>query len=288
MSPIGRVFIVLNLALAGGFVFFAGTHLQQQHNYKEQLQEANDKAAEKEKELTAQIDRLSSERTQLEVAKSQREAELTATQTTLKNTEAENTRLSGLLSEMNGNVSKLLEVADAGKTKSEAAFDRADKAYADARQAMETRDAALRERDATTAENKKLNDQIAALEATIEDKDGKLADMEKERSELTLLVNVAEQNGFVPGLAAPTLAGTVSHVANNRLCTIVISDNPGNVDIADQLSKRKFSFAVYDASGYKGEAVATEFYPAENAITCRLDLVKGSIKVGDKASTKTP
>ena len=60
------------------------------------------------------------------------------------------------------------------------------------------------------------------------------------------------------------------------------------VDIADQLSKRKFSFAIYDASGYKGEAVATSFHAEDNAITCTITLPKGEIKVGDKAATKTP
>ena len=35
MSPIGRVFIVLNLLLAGTFVGFAGTYLQQANHWKD-------------------------------------------------------------------------------------------------------------------------------------------------------------------------------------------------------------------------------------------------------------
>ncbi len=66
------------------------------------------------------------------------------------------------------------------------------------------------------------------------------------------------------------------------------TDNPGTVDNPDQLAKRKFSFAIYDASGYKGEAVATEYHASENAITCTLMLTKGEIKSGDLAATKTP
>ena len=121
-----------------------------------------------------------------------------------------------------------------------------------------------------------------------QEKDLSIAGLEKERNELNLLVSVASENGFVPGLAAPALSGTVAHVANQRLCTIKITDNPGNVDIADQLAKRKFGFAVYDASGYKGEAIATAYHAADNAVTCRLVPHKGEIKAGDKASTKTP
>ena len=37
MSPIGRVFIVLNLFLAGGFAVMAGQLLNKQANYKQQL-----------------------------------------------------------------------------------------------------------------------------------------------------------------------------------------------------------------------------------------------------------
>ena len=40
MSPIGRVFIVLNLILAGTFVGFSGTHLQKQFNWKKQAEKA--------------------------------------------------------------------------------------------------------------------------------------------------------------------------------------------------------------------------------------------------------
>lgn len=288
MSPIGRVFIVLNLALAGGFVAFSGTHLQQQHNYKEQLQQAQDAAEEKQKELQAQIDQLSSERTTLEVAKTARETELTATRNTLDQAQDENKRLTGQLAAMEGDIKALRSAAEAANALSKTAHEQAEAAYKMAMEDQKKKDEAIRSKDAAVAENKSLKNTIASLEATITDKNGSIADLEKERNELNLLVSVAQENGFVPGLAAPTLAGTVAHVANNRLCTIKITDNPGNVDIADQLAKRKFSFAIYDASGYKGEAIATAYHAADNAVTCRLQPHKGEIKPGDNASTKTP
>ena len=37
MSTAGRIFVVLNLVFAAGFVFFAGTHLQGAADYKQQL-----------------------------------------------------------------------------------------------------------------------------------------------------------------------------------------------------------------------------------------------------------
>jgi hypothetical protein len=288
MSPIGRVFIVLNLALAGGFVAFAGTHLQKQHDYKSQLETAQTAALEKEKELTAQIDVLTNERIRLESSKNTIETELGIRKNELAKSEDDNKRLSQQLASMEGDIKALRSAAEANNSLAKAATDQADAAFKMAIADQKAKNEAVNARNAVEAENKTLNNTIAALNATVEDKNGAIADLQKERNELNLLVSVAQENGFVPGLAAPALTGTVAHVANNRLCTIKITDNPGDVDIGDQLAKRKFSFAVYDASGYKGEAVATEYHAADNAVTCRLILHKGEIKAGDMASTKTP
>src|SRR5262245_48619409 len=48
MSPIGRVFIVINLVLAGAFVMIAGTFLQRHTDYKDRYDKAA-AAAEKDK-----------------------------------------------------------------------------------------------------------------------------------------------------------------------------------------------------------------------------------------------
>jgi len=52
MSPIGRVFIVLNLILAGTFVGFAGTYLQRQDNYKKQYESEKDARAKENAQAT--------------------------------------------------------------------------------------------------------------------------------------------------------------------------------------------------------------------------------------------
>lgn len=69
---------------------------------------------------------------------------------------------------------------------------------------------------------------------------------------------------------------------------IQVTDNPGDVDISDMIAKTSLSFAIYDASGYKGEATATHYEPTAKAVLCNLTLVKGNIKEGDRAATKTP
>lgn len=288
MSPIGRVFIVLNLLLAGTFVGFSGTYLQKQHNYK-------DKAEKVEKQLAAETEawktermKLENDRNNFENAKTAAETAKGALETSLAKANDENKRLTQLNSSMEGDVKQINAQLASANTQAAAAFTQSQEAYKMAMGDQKVKDEAVRAKDTAEAENRNLKTAIASLESTVLGKDGDIAKLVKERNELNLLVSVATQNGFVPGLAAPTLGGTVSRVANDRLCTISITDNPGNVDIADQLNKRSFSFAIYDASGYKGEAVVTAYHAADNAVTCNLMLVKGSIKEGDKASTKTP
>jgi hypothetical protein len=52
MSPIGRVFIVLNLILAGTFVGFSGTHLQKQFNWKKQAEKVQAEEVEEPVKVT--------------------------------------------------------------------------------------------------------------------------------------------------------------------------------------------------------------------------------------------
>ena len=126
----------------------------------------------------------------------------------------------------------------------------------------------------------------AAQEATIAKLTMDNGSLSKERNELGLLVKVAESYGFLRSMAAPNLTGEITNVSNNRLCTVAIRGNEGNVDIADQIAKGKWSFAIYDATGYKGEAVARSYDASVNSVLCDIVLVKGEVKQGDQAKTK--
>jgi hypothetical protein len=289
MSPIGRVFIVLNLVLAGGFAYVSGTYLQKQDNYKKQLESANKAHAEKTKVFEAQIGQLEQERNTFENAKTANETALLATKNDLAQVNDENKRLHGDIGNLQGDVKKLLSSAEAANTEAKAAFDRAKAAYDMALADQKTRDEAVNAKNNAEAENRTLKTTVATLEETVKNKDLNIASLEKDRSELNLLVSVAVANGFSPAMAAPNLTGLVTS-ASGRLCTIQITDNPGKVDIADQIAKRPFNFAIHDASGYKAEAVATKYEPSANAVLCNIFLVKDgiTIKEGDKAATKTP
>lgn len=289
MSPIGRVFIVLNLVLAGVFVGFGGTYLQKQHDFKSQLTAEQQARSEDVSRLQRDITRLEQERNNFENAKTARETELDAMKNRVAQVEDENKRLHQQNASFEGDIKALTSLAQAANTEMKAAFSQAEAAYKMATADQKVKDEAVRAKDAAEAENRTLKTNIASLQETISGKDLQIAGLEKDVSEKNLLVAVAKQKGFLEGMAAPSLAGMVTN-ASGRLCTIQVTDNPGDVDIAEMIAKMPFSFAIYDASGYKGEAVATRYEPSAKAVLCNLKLVKdnASIKEGDRAATKTP
>lgn len=287
MSPIGRVFIVLNLALAGGFLVVSGTHLQKQHNYKAKYEAEQTARKEQVATLEGQITKLESERNVFENAKTANETQLGEARRANSLLEDENKRLSQQLATMEGDVKQLVAAAQAANTEMKAAFGQAKDAYAMAIADQKVKDEAVRAKDAALAENRDLKNTITGLQEAVATRDGKINGLETDRNQLRLLVKVAESYGFIRSMAAPNLAGLVT-TANGRLCTIQITDNPGNVNIKEAIELGKWGFAIYDASGYKGEAIAERFEESANAVLCKVFPVKGEIREGDKAATKTP
>jgi hypothetical protein len=287
MSPIGRVFIVLNLILAAGFAVTGGQLLQNQHKYKELLtaeQEARKSDVEK---AQTQIAQLEQERNRFEVASTSNQEALNAARLALSREQDDNKRLSQLTSDQAADLKKYGSMQAAAMVDAKAAYADARKAYDQSIEAIAAKDEAVRAKDAAEGENRNLKNEIASLNGTIGEKNLEIAALDRDNQEQKLLVAAATVNGFLPGMAAPTLEGTVTN-ASGRLCTISIGENPGNVDIQSAISRMPFSFAVYDENGYKAEAIATKYEPSANAVFCNLKFTNGeaTIRVGDKASTK--
>jgi hypothetical protein len=291
MSPIGRVFIVLNLLLAGGFVAVSGTHMQQQHNYKTKLADAEKAHADKVAQLESTSARLEKERNDFENAKTANETALDAVRTTNGQLQDENKRLVQQVAQFEGDHKAMVASVAAISAELKAATSQAKAGYDLAIESTKTRDEAVRAKDAAEASNRDLNTKVAALEADLVQRGKDIEGLQKDRNELGLLVKVAEQYGFLRSMAAPNLSGQVT-VSNASLCTIQIDENgnPGNIDIQEQIERGKWSFAVYDGSEYKGEAIATKYEKSANVVMCRvMPKADGVVfKVGDKAATKTP
>lgn len=287
MSPIGRVFIVLNLFLAGGFAVMAGQLLNKQDNWKQKHAEEVASHEADNVKLGKQIEDLKSERGNAENAKTSFETQLQAAQNTIGTLQDDNKRLAELTSSQAADLKKAVSLQESANTQAKAAFEASQAAYQASIESQKVRDDAVRSKDTAEAENRNLKNDIVALNETINGKDQQIASLERDNSEKDLLIAAAKVRGFSEAMAAPNLAGTVTN-ASGRLCTISIADNPGNVDIQDQINRRPFSFAIYDANGYKAEAVATKYEASANAVLCTVRVKNGNaqIRTGDKASTQ--
>lgn len=284
MSPIGRVFIVLNLILAGAFVGFSGTFLQRQHHWKDIAQKRADAHQADKAAWDTDREKLTSERNAFENAKSIIETRLDAKNNELQKATEENLRLTQQLAKIEGDVALLQATAKAGNDRADAAFDQARQAYEMARNDQKAKDEAIRAKDAAEEENRSLKNTIADLNETIGKRVGDINSLTETNNRLGLLVSVAKAKGFLESMAVPALAGTVAHVSG-RLCTISITDNPANASPKDM---ENANFAIYDANGYKGEAFVDRVDAEGKLAFCTLKIVKGAVREGDSASTKTP
>jgi len=287
MSPIGRVFIVINLFLAGGFAVMAGQLLNKQANYKQMLADESAARAEDNNKSQLQIDNLKTQLGEANNAKTAFETQFSSAQNTIGNLQDENKRLAALTSSQAADLKKAVSLQEAANTRAKDAFEQAQAAYQASIDAQKVRDDAVRSKDSAEAENRNLKNNIAALNETIGSKDEQIASLERDNSEKDLLISAAKIRGFSEAMAAPTLSGTVTN-ASGRLCTISIVDNPGNVDIQDQINRRPFSFAIFDENGYKAEAIATKYEASANAVLCTIRVRNNgaTIRTGDKASTQ--
>ena len=129
MSPIGRVFIVLNLFLAGGFAVMAGQLLNKQANYKQQLATAQEEHQAAATKLQAQIEDLKTERGNAENAKTSFETQLAAAQNSIGQLQDDNKRLSALTSSQAADLKKAVSLQESANTQAKAAFDQAQSAY---------------------------------------------------------------------------------------------------------------------------------------------------------------
>jgi|JI91814BRNA_FD_contig_101_667275_length_1289_multi_2_in_0_out_0_2 hypothetical protein len=283
MSSVGRIFIVLNLILAGVFVYFSGVVLREQADWK--AKHTVDVAA-KNKE----IDALKSNVVALGNDVSAKERQLdTAAQVNetirseLKKEQERNEAAEKRLAAVQGDLATL----QANTTTTAAAIERASKSAEEqsklALEASRVRDESIRAKEVAVADLRDANDKIAALEATIGGNGEMIAKLETQVREQGVLIEFA--NSKMPGLfahALPKLGGTIQRVdADGQLLTVLVTDDPSEVGV-----KPGYTFAVFNGQKYKGEALVTDV--DGKFAFCRVTRSTGEkIVTGDSASTQT-
>lgn len=281
MSTIGRVFLVLNLILAGIFVGFAGTYLQRDADWRSQHDVLKTDTDNRIKELTRDY---GSERTKLEEQKrvnSQLTTNVASLNNEIEKLRADNTtkerrlgEFEGTLKQLSASMGKMDAALSTTQNESKTAMMRAIAAEKAQQEAVAAMDQAKKELD-------EANFKIKNNEQHITEQDAQLAKLTQDLREEKVLTGLYQERA--PGLLStiqPAVSGQVTNVGTSRN-TVTIAVNAG----AEHL-KPGASFAIWDGNGYKGEAHVTDYEPGQQFCFARVERAVGEkIQVGDSAAT---
>ena len=279
MSPIGRVFIVLNLVLSAAFLGWAANALGTTGDYKKEL-EAEKKAhaadvAGKEAELqklqvelngaTEQQGKFREQRDQLQASLDQKTTQYDEQKRANDTMQGNLTKIQATLGEYNNTFTQLTQQKDA-------ALERA-------HEAERARDAAVQAKDAAEMAKRDSDDKANAAMTQI-------GDLEKERTSLqdkvstleTRMATVVEKTGVDLSSieAAPQIDAYVLEV-NRELKLVVL--NKGKKDDV----KKGYTFSIYRGAQYKGQIRIQDVQDGMCSGTIVAE--KAAITKGDSATT---
>jgi chromosome segregation ATPase len=231
MSTIGRVFIVLNLVLAGVFVGFAATYLQGAADWKKKHADEVSARKLKETELTTSLDSTKSEL-------DEHKRRLLASETQRKRFETENKELR----DQNETLGKQLDSLDAAAQKLKSDYGQiasnierstteSGNAFKLAQEASTSKDEAVRARLAAEADLKEAQNKITELTENLGANEVRFKELDSKLREQDMLLAIVKQKApGLLGMAQPDLSGTVQHVGpDGKLVTISVPDSAADM-----------------------------------------------------------
>lgn len=289
MSPIGRAFIVVNLALAGGFVLMAGNYHAHQATYKSELATAKKEFEEQKTLFASQVESLTTSNNE----KENQIIALTNTErsqaTKIKELDDKIAQKENLLSELSTSIESLESSASAMAAQIKSSTERSNQAYENALTAQKAADDARAELAKAQGELEARAREINGLSDTGESQSAKIAKLERDIRDKDSLLALAAAK--VPGIfgviGTPPMDGTVTEATDN-LVTIKVANNSTD---ADGEKFRGGLVAIYDASGYKGDVSVTSASTSGDSLYLfgRMFVSKPgtSVRAGDRATTNT-
>ena len=284
MSPIGKIFTVLNLVLAGLFLGWAANAVSAGTDFKTKYEAEATRTKELETALGQTKSTLVTEKQEVEAARARMQAERDEALATLTRLREDLTKQEANNGELRSSITKIetsLEGINARAEKATEDAKRALTAQSEAEKARMTAEAAQRDAEAKFAD---LQQQLATAENNIADLEKTRETMRKESESVrTQLETLVAQTGVsLADLSAmPLIEG--------RVVSTVASPEPGLVAINKGRNdgvKPGFTFEIYDGSTYKGQ-VRVDYVHDTTCSAVILRTVKGqTIRQGDNASTR--
>lgn len=285
MSPIGRVFIVLNLVLSGVFLGYAGFYLGEADKWKNKHEDAVAAMTKMEGEKNAEITQLKST---LDVTQGERDDQ-TRQAATLRNAVAAkddqiqnlNGRLTTLQSSYQGLEANVGTLAQASEKQNERIAELS-KLYLEAKdqraQAVAARDQMNEELEAERSSRRGTEEKNQGLQDRIASANQEIRDYELRMDAIVAAVpNIAE---IIAG-TLPPVSGEVFAV-NTDLKTVFLRLNDGAID---KVSKG-WRFSIHNGNTYKGEISIIDVDTGAKTATGRIVASNAAIQRGDRAETR--
>lgn len=284
MSPIGRIFSVLNLILAALFLSWAANNLATSHQYKEKLEAAETAAAEQVAELESSIsdlnNRLDTKTTEADNANN----ELQSAQDDARRVRQENEKLNSTNDELSATNGANASTIASFQEQNSALESSAAQAVAAQHDAEGQRDDALSSaaEAATlsadlTAQNEALNKQINDLQGEIVALNGRISELD---TNFATLVDVTGAN--LDDILAQQLINAAVIQVNYDIKPGLVALNVGS----NKGVTRGYTFQIFNGGQYKGEARVENVRDDMCTALITSTLAGQTIKQGDSASTR--
>jgi len=282
MSPIGKVFLVLNLALAGLFVGSAASLVGASESYRLQTEDlqvqlttAKADASMEASELQAQLTNAEGAKDRLAASKAQVESDRDALAEDLKTEQSQNSDLRERLSGIEGKLGDL-ESTNRSNTTRIAELNTEARNLRDERDgAVDDRTGALQAKSSAERSNDQAKRQANELSISLGREKDRANSAEAKLSEVAKLYKV-DLNTLN---AQPDLAGVVLDASYDGTPVVVI-----NLGTQDQV-KPGFTFDVYNGATYKGRIYIETVNTHQAAATVQM-VGNARIAAGDAVVTR--
>ena len=284
MSPLGRIFIVLNLVLAVTFLGWASSNLVNSQNWKADHEAEVAAHAATKADLDGQLDDLNNQKSGLE-------RDLANTRGAQQSAEAERDRngreladLQSRYDSLQSDVQKISGTLESYDSTNKANTSRAEAAEGRARSADEARHTAANAQEAAEAEQARLqraldvaNNQITSLSAELTSTQKTLGDTQTALDTM-IAVTGARPEEFI---VMPQIEGSVLMVSH--------AINPGLISINRRATdgvKRGFTFDIFDGGQFKGRVRVETVEPDMCSAVIIKTYKSRNISQGDRAATR--
>lgn len=282
MSPIGRIFVVINLILSAAFLGWASAALNSGVNYRQQLTDAGEKHKTELAGKDKEIESFQIENNSLSDAQRQFREERDAAKTDVERLTTQLDELKRANAKMLGNLTEIqAALTDYNATIAQLSQQK-DAAIEQAHEAERARDQALQE---------KQDAEIAMRDAEEAANNARLAiqDLEKERTSLTEAASQLEARLITMSTVTGTSLDTV--MSQPKIEAAVMSVNPDLKMVvlnkgSDDGVLAGFTFDIYRGSQYKGRVRVLT--PQKEVSSAQIILVNPGTKAitqGDSATT---